>query len=419
MLGLGDFNMLPLSLCHRLITSHAPGVRDAWRVLHPDSSVGASDDPAELARRRPIPTADFNVRENGATSDSVYCTWRWPKDQQRRLLRAGGGKDRPHVPPDAIDRKGKRLDYVFASSGRRWGGSEAGDAAGGEWVVQAARVGMLEPHPTLGVSLSDHFAVEVTLTWMATGSSSHPALQQQQQQQQDGDTGADEKQKKHVATSHLSRGDSVISPASPPASVVEAQGQSQLRHRRDSSAAAVASAVNSGAFLSSPTVSEFKAGSGTSSPPVPLTPPPTRVVPPPTSAAVTSAAAVDPVSPVSNHSAARLPSATYDEILALIHAYVARERAERRWRAAHFFVWLAAWVGGLVAVWFVPSYGAFVLMLVCGLGLAWGVVDGLIALLFFGAELRTLMEWEWEVRNAKAAAVGGPATSGVGLRGGW
>src|SRR6266487_2693419 len=40
-IGLGDFNMLPLSFAHRLITTHAR-VQDFWRQLHPDCSVGAA-----------------------------------------------------------------------------------------------------------------------------------------------------------------------------------------------------------------------------------------------------------------------------------------------------------------------------------------------------------------------------------------
>ena len=96
--GLGDFNMIPLSLEHRIITAYAP-VRDTWRVLHPDSSVGPADHPAEKARRRPIPTAEFNILENGAASDGPYNTWRWSKQQQKLL---GPGRPEVTVPPDTI-----------------------------------------------------------------------------------------------------------------------------------------------------------------------------------------------------------------------------------------------------------------------------------------------------------------------------
>ncbi|KAJ9157618.1 Inositol phosphosphingolipids phospholipase C [Pleurostoma richardsiae] len=153
-IGLGDFNMLPDSLPHRLITAHAP-VRDAWRVLHPDSALGPADHPAERARGRPVPTAELNLLENGATSDNVYNTWRWPATM-RKLL--GPGRPAVEVPPERADPRGKRLDYVFAGTGDV-------RALGGGWVVRDARVGMTKRHPELGCSLSDHFSVEVTLAF--------------------------------------------------------------------------------------------------------------------------------------------------------------------------------------------------------------------------------------------------------------
>ncbi|TDZ28126.1 Inositol phosphosphingolipids phospholipase C [Colletotrichum spinosum] len=152
-LALGDYNMKPLSLPHRILTSRAPVV-DTWRVLHPNSSLGAADDEAEKARGVPAPTARFNLVENGTTSDGSYNTWRWPASEQKRLSNG----EKIDVPPDRIDRKGKRLDYVFL-------GSPPPDSLGGGWVVKDARVGMVEPHPTLHCSLSDHFAVEATLTY--------------------------------------------------------------------------------------------------------------------------------------------------------------------------------------------------------------------------------------------------------------
>ncbi|MCJ1436924.1 phospholipase C type enzyme [Xylographa pallens] len=147
--GLGDFNMVPLSLAHRLIEGLAP-VRDVWRVLHPESSLGASGDEAEKARGRPVPTAEESVRENGATCDSVLNTWRWRKEDQKRLRKS----DHIDVDGKVKDPNAKRLDYIFFSPGS---GRES------EWRVETSRVGMTARHPTLGCSLSDHFSVEATI----------------------------------------------------------------------------------------------------------------------------------------------------------------------------------------------------------------------------------------------------------------
>src|SRR6266516_2045407 len=85
-LGLGDFNMLPLSLAHQLITTHGM-VHDAWRVVYPDSSIGAAEDEVENSRGRDIPEAGFNLTQNGATCDSMLNTWRWNKRQQKQLAK--------------------------------------------------------------------------------------------------------------------------------------------------------------------------------------------------------------------------------------------------------------------------------------------------------------------------------------------
>ncbi|KAI1065667.1 hypothetical protein LB507_000340 [Fusarium sp. FIESC RH6] len=153
--GMGDFNMLPLSIFHRVITGCAP-VRDVWRILHPDSSLGPAYHPSEKERHRPLPTADFNLLENGATSNSVYNTWRWNKNQQNRLKKG----DICEVPPDTIDSRGQRLDYIFASTGV----DPDAPATTPGWIVKSAHVSMTERHPDLLCSLSDHFAVQATLT---------------------------------------------------------------------------------------------------------------------------------------------------------------------------------------------------------------------------------------------------------------
>ena len=257
--GLGDFNMLPLSLAHRLIEGHAP-VRDIWRVLHPDSAIGAAEDAVEKARRCPVPTAEECLRVHGTTCDSRVNSWRWSK-ALRKELRNG----RVEVDPSTLDPRAKRLDYVFFY------------APG--WEVREAEVGMTMVHPTLYCSLSDHFSIETTLT----------------------------------------------------------RGEGKEGERV-----------------------EMVRG---------------------------------------------LPVETYDEILEMIGTYEVRERQQRRLRLAHFGTEVVVSIGCFVAVWWsARNFVAFLLMLLCTVGLGMGILDGLIGGLFVGSELRALKEFEWEVRNARAQA---------------
>jgi len=165
-IGLGDFNMVPLSLAHRLIESQAP-VRDIWRVAFPHSSLGAADSPVEAARGVPMPSVQHNLTDNGATCDGPANTWRWPKDQQKRLAK---GED---FVVDMLeeDPKGRRLDYVFFGGGE----GDVHDLDSRRWHVEDVHVGMTARHPTLRCSLSDHFSVEATLAWRwQSGSHNHP-----------------------------------------------------------------------------------------------------------------------------------------------------------------------------------------------------------------------------------------------------
>lgn len=150
-IALGDFNMTPLSFAHHLITAHAP-VQDAWRVIHPDSSLGAVSNVLERKRGRETPTAGFNLAKNGATCDSVMNTWRWSKQYQKRLLKGERIAIAEHTP----DPRAKRLDYIFIGNGI--------NLTAPTWEVQTVQVGMTERHPTLGCSLSDHFSVEATIS---------------------------------------------------------------------------------------------------------------------------------------------------------------------------------------------------------------------------------------------------------------
>ncbi|KAI9873203.1 MAG: phospholipase C type enzyme [Pleopsidium flavum] len=159
-IGLGDFNMIPLSLAHRLITAHAP-VQDAWRVLHPDSSIGAAIDKIEQSRGRPVPNAEYNLMENGATCDSVLNTWRWSKEQQRRL----GQNDDIVIDGHMQDPRAKRLDYIFFGNDTRsvLNTTDTQYSSSPQWLVHDVSVGMIHRHPSLKCSLSDHFSVELTL----------------------------------------------------------------------------------------------------------------------------------------------------------------------------------------------------------------------------------------------------------------
>ncbi|ORY01340.1 Endonuclease/exonuclease/phosphatase [Clohesyomyces aquaticus] len=150
-IGLGDFNMVPLSLAHRIIETHSP-VRDVWRLLHPESSVGAAKETAEKLRGLPMPSAEFNMTVNGATCDSALNTWRWNEAHKKRLF-----KGENIVVDSTVDDPGaKRLDYIFFS--------------GPGWSLKEANVGMTMRHPTLHCSLSDHYSVEATLTSSLSGS---------------------------------------------------------------------------------------------------------------------------------------------------------------------------------------------------------------------------------------------------------
>lgn len=151
--GLGDFNMVPLSLAHRIIEAHAP-VRDIWRVVKPDSALGGAwqDEEKErlAAKGLQVPTARQCLMEHGATCDSTFNTWRWSKQ-----MRKGLEKGRDHDPdPKAQDPRARRLDYVFFA--------DNGAYTGESWEIDRVEVGMTQRHPELRCSLSDHFSVEAT-----------------------------------------------------------------------------------------------------------------------------------------------------------------------------------------------------------------------------------------------------------------
>ncbi|KAJ0121024.1 dnase i-like protein [Diaporthe amygdali] len=395
----GDFNMTPLSTYHRIITGTAP-VRDVWRVLYPDSSLGCADDDIEKARGRNMPTAEFNLVENGVTSNSVFNTWRWPPSEQKKL---GAGRPIIGVDPGRADPRGKRLDYVFASTGPR----ELEDGVGG-WVVKDARVGMTARHPELGCSLSDHFSVEATLAFhtaprdAATEASLKWPLP----------PGVTSSLSAFRASTLFPRRSHDTKDADHP------DASSSLPPARADSGGGGSSSPANGAFLQlqTPTPSSTR----------------TSFIQRPRSRSPSAVAA--------DHDAQLLsslrpspgggdPSFTslspfgrpedFDALLASMEAYQAREADQAFHRALHFGSWVLITIACYVAVWFVPAHHGgglsrsqnhainFVLLLLSSLGLVAGCVDGLMALLFFrGSEQRALKEYEWELRNARALAAG-------------
>ncbi|CAE7117612.1 unnamed protein product [Rhizoctonia solani] len=145
----GDFNAVDGSAPLEFIRSHAK-VQDAWWATHNLSSPAV---PIVF----PIPkdgaatSALAAIHEHGVTADSPLNSW-------------SAGK-----PLDAVARRhlGKRLDYVL------YRGPDA--RAEYELVASEAKVVMTERMADLGVSLSDHFAVEVVLEIAPAGVSTQPA----------------------------------------------------------------------------------------------------------------------------------------------------------------------------------------------------------------------------------------------------
>jgi len=124
--------------------------------------VGAAKDEVEQLRGVPMPTANFNLTENGATCDSELNSWRWNKAHKKRLAKG----ENVQIDPAVADPNAKRLDYIFFSSGRYHEPDTGKETA--EWELENVNVGMTARHPTLHCSLSDHFSVEATLARSTT-----------------------------------------------------------------------------------------------------------------------------------------------------------------------------------------------------------------------------------------------------------
>ncbi|PSS03624.1 Endonuclease/exonuclease/phosphatase [Coniella lustricola] len=505
----GDFNMTPLSPEHRILAAHAP-IRDVWRVLHPDSSLGSAYDALELARRSPLddngdgdrataatlpppPTAETNLLLNGATSNSILNTWRWSSKAQNKL-----GPGQPLYEPalDAPDPAAKRLDYIFASVAprrqqRRYAGSDGNDANLDKdlisgWVVRDARVGMTQRHPVLGCSLSDHFSVEATLVFHTTTAATTTRrprmyqddlgalIHQHRSRQHDNHDDAEDEDKDGAAGTTITDGTLAAPSISqwplPPGHHNRNHNSRDCRNNitklytndndNDNDGDTNSEDLRSpaaGAFLSlqSPTPSTSRQSQGQvqedddahagnqyavsdnghayntirSAANRAHRHPPQYQQPLDFDAQLLSS--LFPTTTYQSPSSASgnilLPDnmpftpAEYDSLLAKVHDYAAREAQQTRWRTRHCILWMWITIACYIAVWFIPTqhdsqHGLssvqnhainFVLLLLSSLGLVAGVLDGLMALLFFrGGEKRALKEFIWELRNARALTCG-------------
>ncbi|ODV89049.1 hypothetical protein CANCADRAFT_27014 [Tortispora caseinolytica NRRL Y-17796] len=86
----------------------------------------------------------------------------------------------------------------------------------------------------------------------------------------------------------------------------------------------------------------------------------------------------------------------------VIHDYIPTNLWQRKVRNTHFFVSIPVLAGILTAVWFVPSYGGFILTFGTMVISTMGLLDGLIGYLFGRHEYRALMELLDEVEIEEA-----------------
>ncbi|KAI0195956.1 Endonuclease/exonuclease/phosphatase [Astrocystis sublimbata] len=425
---LAGLDTAPFSLPYRLLTSHAT-IRDAWRVMYPDSSLGPPSNGLERARGRPTPTAAFNVTDNGVTSNSPYNTWSWSSSEKRALH---SGKRPMLISPEAPDEDGQRVDYIFFSRGgnphayptdlseilsahNTYTDDGVGMSASPPgWVVKDTRVGLMARHPDFGCSLSDHFSVNASLI-LHTPTPHHRRRRQQSRSRSRSRSPSPTRE-----PTALPSGASIMNPTKKPGTVTQIQphrggtstpsthnsrslirpkggkrerererGRPVTPHSFTSTEAGIttigarATAIEQGTYLPSPTASSFRRSSR-------------------------DRAAWDyQLSNLELGTPPRLPLPAYDEILHVISRHAAYAHRQRQLGVAHFAFWCAVLVGSAVGIWFLPDgKGAFGLLVGSSLGLVAGVASLLLSLLFYAAELNKLSEFEWEILNAKAVMSG-------------
>jgi len=135
----GDFNSQPHSIIMKMLQTHG-SLRDAWADTHPAPPSITS------ASHRALSPLEV-MHTHGITCDSPLNTYSAAK------LRKRSPADEVHL------RGGKRLDYFLYRS-----------PVDAPWQLSPERcdVTLTEPVPSLGVSYSDHFAVDATFAFVPT-----------------------------------------------------------------------------------------------------------------------------------------------------------------------------------------------------------------------------------------------------------
>ncbi|KAI1212715.1 Endonuclease/exonuclease/phosphatase [Annulohypoxylon truncatum] len=185
---LGDLNADPTSLPYHILKSFAPVMRDTWLQYSVQHKQSPSGDQGFSSNTR---GKDVDI-QSGVTYGSPCNTWMWTRAQRARYLKRPVTSTSEFIVPAEVGREqAVRIDYVLASvsplqftamsrdhkdieidpSTDGFGGrSDAGKIrsvkeGSGVWTVKLAKVGMVDRHPVLGCSLSDHFSVETTLAF--------------------------------------------------------------------------------------------------------------------------------------------------------------------------------------------------------------------------------------------------------------
>lgn len=427
-------------------------MKDTWRVLHPDSSLGSVHDADERARRRPVPTVEYNLMENGCTSNNATNTWRWEPSRRKLLGKKGVDLKRVTVRDDELDPNGHRLDYIFANV--------VGKEEGGEWedilstsppavvspinsMKRSSSSGTVTPkkdraqsprdtgsfgtasdleskfssnisekksgkrgvhfneNPLLPLPTRDHQPqpqkaakpVWVIRSARVALTERHPQLDCSLSDHYAYEVTLAKRVPKPPSMSFPSCNDE-----SPPPSALKkptADRDKRLTARPNKINITVTTKneekLGLGTYLESPTASERRSSSGEEHNDNYND----AKVGASSSAPATSA----------DHDNMPLSDAQYAELVTLIQEFAREEQRSQQFCYAIFFSSLLVTVSLLIGIWFIApraTYGVFIAMFF-GLGIfATGLVAGYYGLTFLGRELRLLDEFEWEVMNAQA-----------------